>query len=117
LGLSFTSTSVAVGVSSKPEIMDPDPHGAEKGREPLTLLVCHGTMVSGAVLGLEIAPFFGEFSAEEVGPADGTLLLEETLVSRRVWCRIKGLISKVAEEAFVKDVLKDRVQKGVKGVE
>ena len=64
LGFRFTSTSMTVGVACKPEIVDANPHGAEKGRKPLTLLVSHGTVVSDAVLGLKVAPFFGEFAAE-----------------------------------------------------
>ena len=64
LGFHFTGTTMTVGVAGKPEIVDANPHGAEKGREPLALLMSHGTVVSDTVLGLEVAPFFREFSAE-----------------------------------------------------
>ena len=64
LGFRFTSTAMTVGAACKPEIMDANPHGAEKGRKPLTLLVSHGTVVADALLRLKVAPFFGEFSEE-----------------------------------------------------
>ena len=52
LGLGFAGAAVSIIVSSKPEVMDSDPKGAEEFREPLALRVGHVTMVADAVLRL-----------------------------------------------------------------
>jgi hypothetical protein len=56
--------------------MDAYPHGAEEYDGPLTLLIGHGDVMAGAVLLLEVTPFFGEFTAEEMVPSDCFLLFE-----------------------------------------
>ena len=56
--------------------MDTDPHGTEKGVQPLSLLVSHLDMVAVTVLLLKVAPVFREFSAEEIVPSDCLLLFQ-----------------------------------------
>ena len=57
---------MSVFIASEPEIVDLYPHGAKKFDGPLALRIGHGDAIAGTVLLLEIAPFLGEFAAEEV---------------------------------------------------
>ena len=67
---------MAIVIAVGPEVVDADPHGTKEFSEPLSLCVCHFYVVAVAVLGLEVAPVFREFTAEQVVPTNCLLLFE-----------------------------------------
>ena len=50
LSFRFTGAAMTISVASQPEIVDPNPHGTEQCREPLSLVMCHSAVVANAVL-------------------------------------------------------------------
>jgi hypothetical protein len=115
LGLGFASAAMAVIIVGQPECVDATPHCAEEFGEPLALRVGHRTVVTDAVLLLQVAPFFTEFASEEVVvPTYGALLLEKSLVAWGIGSRVYGLNAEPTKETFRKDVQQDRVKEGIK---
>ena len=95
---------MAVVIPYKPKVMDADPHGAQEFVRPVLLGGGHRFVVDCAILRLEETPFFGEFTAEEMSPADCLLLFKENTVFGWVFGWIQYFLSEEPEETFVKNI-------------
>jgi hypothetical protein len=57
----------------------------------------HGNVMTFAVLLLKISPVFREFATEQIVPANGGLLFQESLVSGGIGCRVDMFVVKESE--------------------
>jgi hypothetical protein len=77
----------------------------------------HLDVVAFAVLLLEISPVFWELSTKKVVPADGCLLLQQTLVTGGIWRWIKVVVTEETKEAFSNDVEEHGIYKVIDGLQ